>query len=152
MDAAFLNPVWIWLAIGAGLLAVEVSTGSGYLLWASAAAGVVAGVHAVGLDPGWAGDLVLFAVLAIAATFASKRLWPHKATSPPDPLNDSDARLVGREARVVSAFQHAHGRVFVDGKEWAADLVDGGPAPGDGGRVQVLGVIGGSRLRVRALS
>ena len=32
------HPMWVWLAVGALLLAAEVATGSGYLLWPAASA------------------------------------------------------------------------------------------------------------------
>jgi membrane protein implicated in regulation of membrane protease activity len=62
-------------------------------------------------------------------------------------INDTVTRLVGREGRAVSAFQGRSGRVFVDGKEWAAEL-DDGEALDAGSRVKVTGVEG-AHLRVR---
>ena len=41
------------------------------------------------------------------------------------------------------------GRVMIDGKEWAAEL-DGGGALAAGADVEVIGLSGGSRLRVKA--
>lgn len=144
------SPTWLWLAVAAGLLAVEVATGSGYLLWACASAGVVAVLEALGLRLGWAGDVVVFAVLAIASTAAARRFWPRRPPALGDEINDAEAQLIGREGRAVTAFHDAHGRVFVDGKEWAADGDPETPLPA-GARVRVLMVIGGSKLRVRAV-
>lgn len=149
--AMFASPLWLWLAASAGILAAEVATGSGYLLWASASAGVVAVLAGLGIElGGWGGQLVLFAVLAITSTFAARRLWPRARPAEGDLINDTPARLVGRHGRAVTAFDDAHGRVFVDGKEWAADAEAAGPLE-PGARVEVLGVVGGSRLRVRAV-
>lgn len=151
MDASlFTDPLWVWLAVAAAILSVEVATGSGYLLWASASAGVVAVLHGLGLRLGWGGEVVVFAVLAIGSTLAARRFWPRRPPSPGDDINDADARLVGREGRAVAAFHDTHGRVFVDGKEWAADAESASPLPA-GGRVEVLSVLSGSRLQVRGL-
>jgi membrane protein implicated in regulation of membrane protease activity len=49
----------------------------------------------------------------------------------------------------VSAFQGGDGRVLIDGKEWAAEL-DGGETLAAGAEVEVTGLSGGSRLRVKA--
>ncbi len=38
-DFYLSHPLWIWAALGAGLLAIEVAAGSGWLLWPAAAAG-----------------------------------------------------------------------------------------------------------------
>ena len=35
------DPFWLWLVVGAVVLAVEVATGTGWLLWAAVAAGAV---------------------------------------------------------------------------------------------------------------
>lgn len=146
----FTDPLWVWLAIAAAILAAEVATGSGYLLWASASAGVVAVLHGLGLRLGWGGEVVVFAVLAISSTLAARRFSPRRPPALGDDINDADARLVGREGRAVAAFHNAHGRVFVDGTEWAADS-DPDTALPAGARVRVLMVVGGSRLRVRAV-
>lgn len=147
----FASPLWLWLAAAAGILAAEVATGSGYLLWASASAGVVAVLAGFGVTlGGWGGQLVLFAVLAIGSTMAARRFLPRARPAMGDVINDAAARLVGREGRAVTPFTDTYGRVFVDGKEWAADAEPGASLDA-GARVEVLGVVGGSRLRVKAV-
>ena len=47
----------------------------------------------------------------------------------------------------MGAFQHRAGRVFIDGKEWAAELDDGEVLEA-GASVEVVGVQGGC-LKVR---
>ena len=118
------QPGWAWLALAAALLASEAATGSGYLLWPAASAGAVGLLLLAGAPLGPAAQVMLFAAATLALTLAARRWWPRRARrdGPPD-LNDTGARLVGHEGRVV-----ADGRVFVDGKEWAAEW-DGGAAP-----------------------
>ena len=48
-----------------------------------------------------------------------------------------------------AAFKAGLGRVFVDGKEWAAEL-DGGGDLAPKSKVHVLEILGGARLKVRA--
>lgn len=141
------HPVWIWIAIGAALLAVEVATGSGWLLWPAAAAGIVAvAVAFAGLDLSQAA--LVFALLTISLALLARRYLPKSLLShPPHDINDNVARLVGHQGRAVAAFQGRSGRVFIDGKEWAAEL-DDGEALEAGSMVEVTGVTG-ARLRVR---
>jgi membrane protein implicated in regulation of membrane protease activity len=122
---AFLasHPVLAWLGVAAILLAIEVATGTGWLLWAAGSSAVVC-VALLGLPLSLPLQLVLFAVLATASSLLGRRLLPphpHGA----DDINDNAARLIGRQARVVAAFEGGRGRVAIDGKEWAAVLVGG---------------------------
>ena len=74
--------------------------------------------------------------------------WAGRIRRGHDP-NDPLTRLIGHQGEAASAFEGGRGRVFVDGKEWAAELVGDGPiAPG--GRVEVVALVGGARLKVRA--
>jgi membrane protein implicated in regulation of membrane protease activity len=141
------HPVWIWIALGAALLAVEVATGSGWLLWPAASAGIVAlAVAFAGLDLSQA--VLVFALLTISLALLARRYLPKSLTRhPPHDINDNIARLVGHHGRVVAPFEGRSGRVFIDGKEWAAEL-DEGEAPQAGARVEVTGVAG-AHLRVR---
>jgi membrane protein implicated in regulation of membrane protease activity len=145
----FFHPFWIWLAVAAVLLALELATGSGYLLWPSASAGVVAVLTLFGVRLGWAGEAVLFAALTIASTYLAKRYFPRRLPSKGPDLNDARARLVGHEGHAVTGFSEGRGRVFVEGKEWAAEL-DGSAPPIPGERVRVIDVLGGAKLRVRS--
>jgi membrane protein implicated in regulation of membrane protease activity len=141
------HPFWVWIALAGALLAVEVATGSGWMLWPSGSAAVV-GVLVVyaGLSPGQA--VLVFALLTISSALLARRYLPkslfHHAAGG---VNDNIGRLVGQEARVVTPFKERCGRVFVDGKEWAAEL-DEGESLEAGARVQVTGVAG-AHLRVR---
>ena len=142
------QPGWGWLAVAALFLAAELATGSGYLLWPSAAAGIVGVLKLVGAPVGIELQLGLFALLTFAGIYGARRLWPGRGhPEPPHDLNDQKQRLIGREGHAVTS---GDGRVFVDGKEWAAELPDGGH-PEPGARVRVTAVLGGARLQVVAL-
>jgi membrane protein implicated in regulation of membrane protease activity len=141
------HPLWIWAALAAALLAVEIVAGSGWLLWPAAAAGVMAVLAGV-WNPSLPLAVLIYAVLTIASTLLARRYLPRSVTHDGDDINDSEARLLGREARVVAPFHDRAGRVFIDGKEWAAEL-EGDAALAAGARVEVTG-IAGARLKVRA--
>ena len=143
----FVNhPFWAWIALAAALLAVEVLSGSGWLLWPAASAGATA------LLAGFAGvrtaeAFAVFAGLTIVSTFVGRRYLARGLGGQGHDINDNIARLVGHEGRAVAAFHDRRGRVFIDGKEWAAELADG-DAPEADARVVVVGVQG-ARLKVR---
>ncbi len=152
MDTAELyalsHPFWAWLAAGALLLVFELMTGSGYLLWPAASAGVVA-VLCLVLSLGGPGQVLVFVALTIVTTYLGRRYLRPAAAMPGPDLNDKVARLIGRSGEVAHPFSHGRGRVFVDGSEWAADA-DGDPPLVKGARVEVVDVLGGGRLKVRA--
>lgn len=141
------QPFWVWAGLGAALLAVEIITGSGWLLWASASAGVTALVVALtGADVPT--TIMVFAGLTMVSTLLARRYLPQTAGAPGDDINDAVGRLVGRQGVAVQAFQGRQGRVSVDGKEWAAQL-EGAEPVAAGAQLEVIEVEG-ARLTVRA--
>lgn len=148
-DLYAAQPFWLWLAIGALLLAVEAAASTEWLLWPAAAAGLVAVVTALGLHMGFVGELGLFAGLTVASTLLSRRLVQRVNPSEQPDINDRDIRLVGQRARVVEAFVDGRGRVFVSGAEWAASIEGSGPPVGDSVIVESAA---GPSLKVRITS
>lgn len=144
-----LYPFWTWLAVAAVLLAMETATGSGYLLWPAGSAGAVA-LITLGVHLGFPLEAVIFALLTVATTILARIYWPPRAKHPGHDLNDRGGRLIGRFGETVGIFAAGQGRVFVDGAEWTAELDDDVAGPPPGARVQVVDVIGGGRLRVKA--
>ena len=141
------HPFWVWIALGAALLAIEVATGSGWMLWPAAAAGIVA-VLVVFAGLSLSQAALVFALLTISLALLARRYLPKSVfRHATNDINDNVARLVGHQGRVVAAFQGRSGRVFIDGKEWAAEL-DEGEGLEAGSRVEVTGVAG-AHLRVR---
>jgi membrane protein implicated in regulation of membrane protease activity len=87
-------------------------------------------------------------VAAVVFTYLGRRFLRPAPKGDGD-INDPTPRLVGREGEAVSAFKAGLGRVFVDGKEWAAEL-DGGGDLAPQSKIHVLEILGGARLKVRA--
>lgn len=142
------QPGWGWLAVAALFLAGELVTGSGYLLWPSSSAAIVGVLALLGAPLSLPVQVVLFAALTIAATYAARRWLPHRtAAEASGDINDTRRRLIGHEGEGIAA---GEGRVFVDGKEWSAEL-DDGSAPHPGQKVRVVAVLGGARLKVAAI-
>ena len=140
------HPLWIWGGLAATLLAVEVLTGSGWLLWVAASAGVTGLVVTLaGTD--FTTTVLIFAALTLISTLAVRRYLPRAETASGQDINDYAGRLVGHRGSAVSAFAAGAGRVSVDGKEWAAQLDDGGVLD-IGALVEITG-IDGSQLKVR---
>jgi membrane protein implicated in regulation of membrane protease activity len=143
----FDHPFWVWMAIGALFLAIEVATGSGYLLWPAGAAAVMALINLAGLRLGLPAELALFAGLTLVSTLTAKRYLPKGIHTGPD-INDPMLRLVGRKGVATASFLDGRGRVAVDGKDWAAELEEGFAIEA-GAPVVIDGVVDGARLRVR---
>ena len=136
-----------WLAVGAVFLIVELLTGSGWLLWPAGSAALTA---AAALAPriGLEGQAALFAGLTIVTTLVGRR-FVNRAPRGSRDVNDAGIRVIGLSGVAATPFEDGRGRVFVDGKEWSAEL-DGDGAVAPGGRVRVIALVGGARLKVRA--
>ncbi|HEY0437774.1 MAG TPA: NfeD family protein [Phenylobacterium sp.] len=144
-----MHGFWIWVALAAAMLAIEVITGSGWLLWpAGSAAAVALLVRFAGVSLEAA--VLTFAILTIVTTLLARRFLPQGWFGRHgQDINDNVGRLIGHHGRTVAAFRNRAGRVFIDGKEWAAEL-DEGEALEAGARVEVTGVAGAA-LRVRGV-
>ena len=139
------NPLWTWMIVAGVLLAVEVATGSGWLLWPAACAAVTALVAPI-LPGGLPAEIALFSLLTIASTLLARRFLPEGRLHPGRDINDRTGDLVGKRGRVTGVFIEGSGRVLVDGAEWEAESDGDLPM---GGSVEVVSVLGGARLSVR---
>lgn len=145
MDWLLQHPFALWIAAAGALLAVEVGTGSGWLLWPAGAAAVTALLSpALALSPSM--QAVIFAILTIVTTLVGRRFFPHGPVTAD--INDNSARLAGQSGVAAGDFHEGRGRVFVDGKEWAAEL-EGAGALASGMKIVVVAVQG-ARLTVRS--
>lgn len=138
MELSGLEAHWWWL-LGAALLGIlEIFFPGVFLIWMAAAAAVT-GI-AVALTPlPVAIQLILFALLAIAAVYAGRRYYERNPVPSSDPLlNDRTARLVGQRVTVVKAITHGEGRVRVGDSVWAAS----GPDAEEGSTMVVTGAHG----------
>ena len=148
IDLFATHAFWAWMAAAAALLAVEMLTGTGYLLWPAASAGVIAFVTLVSpTDPPI--DALAFALLTIVSTIIGRRFFPHPFRHDGPDINDRAGRLIGRTGEVVQAFEAGIGRAFVDGTEWAAEMADGAEPAAVGSRIEVVEVLGAARLKVK---
>ena len=147
IDLHAAQPFWIWLALGVVLLAIEAAFSTEWLLWPAVSAGVVAVVTALGLPLGLIGEVLLFAVLTVAATLLSRRLIQRVNPSDSPDINARDSRLIGQRAQVIQAFVDGRGRVFVSGAEWVAEIDGASPLAGESVIVEGFD---GPKLRVRA--
>lgn len=142
-------PFWDWAGLAALLLALEVTTATGYLLWPAASAAAVAVIQLFA-RPGAIIDILAFAVLTLASTLAARRLLPRRLRQPGPDINDRAHSLIGQSGRVVAPFAEGRGRVFVGGAEWSAEIDQAAAAPEPGRTVKVVDVVGGGRLKVEA--
>jgi membrane protein implicated in regulation of membrane protease activity len=146
-DLIATHPFWAWMALGAAFLAVEVATGSGWLLWPAGSAALTAFATLIWPLSGPVA-VALFGVLTIITTYIGRRFIRGNPAARSD-VNDPLSRIVGHRGEAVVAFDGEDGRVFVDGKEWSAVLDGPGPLAA-GTKVEVIEVLGGARLKVRA--
>jgi membrane protein implicated in regulation of membrane protease activity len=91
--------------------------------------------------------VLVFAVLTAVSTLLARRYLPRSVAADGGDINDNVGRLVGHRGTAVATFAGRAGRVFIDGKEWAAELAEG-EALDAGASVEVVGV-SGARLQVR---
>ncbi|MBU4435335.1 MAG: NfeD family protein [Alphaproteobacteria bacterium] len=145
-DMYAAQPFWVWLALGVVLLAVEAAFSTEWLLWPAVSAGVVAVMTALGLRLGFGVEVLIFGVLTVVLTVASRRLIQRVNPDDHPDINARDIRLVGERARVTHAFVDGRGRVFVSGAEWSAEIEGAAPAVGESVIVEDAS---GSRLKVR---
>jgi hypothetical protein len=138
MDWLLMHPLALWLAIGGVLLAIEVATGSGWLLWPAASAAMM-GVLGLVVRLELNAQIMVFAVLTIATTLAGRSFFPRVGHG--HDINDTRSRLAGLDGVAAGDFREGRGRVFVDGKEWAAQL-DGSGALASGMKVIVVSADG----------
>jgi len=140
----FLNGAspWWWVALGVALGVVEMATMSFFLIWPALAALAIAGLLAA--SPGVSGEvqIAVFAVLAVALTFAGRSLLHRSEARNPqaDGLNNRAALMVGRHA-VVQEYTGPEGAVTIDGVRWHAVWPAGGKAK-PGATVKISGAEG----------
>jgi membrane protein implicated in regulation of membrane protease activity len=147
-DLMIDHALWAWLALGAVFLMFELVTGSGWMLWpagAAAGTGALTGIAHLSL----AGQATTFAIGLALATYLGRRLIVRPSAGQGPDVNDTRARLIGHHGEATCAFLEGRGRVFVDGKEWPAELV-GAPALTTGDRIEVVALKGGAHLKVRS--
>ena len=168
------NPFWIWLAVGAIFIALDIVFGTSKLIWAGVGATALAFINLADVHLGAPAEVGVFALAAIGGAIVSSAPWkskpfasvsrtrplaPVKQAKPIQPDADEETpvagadrtgRLIGRIGRTTGEFANGVGRVWIDGSEWGAEL-DGEEILPPETPVRVMGVTGGVRLQVRGL-
>ena len=134
---AFLNGIspWWWIAFAILLGIVEVLTFSFFLIWPALAAFAVGIVLWIAPELSGAGQVLIFAVLAVLFTVAGRYYTVGRPTVSEKPaLNSRSAQLIGQRAVVIDGFEAGRpGSVEVGGVRWRAVLAKDAdvPQPGD---------------------
>jgi membrane-bound serine protease (ClpP class) len=136
--------VWIIVAIGVGLLLVELLAPTGGVLAVLGAAGLVAaGIVALGEDSDLSDylgpALITVGVLSLitALVIGRKVLAAHVE----QPVRTGWEELVGREAVVREPLDPV-GQIWVEGALWRARVGQDAPAAHEGSRVRIEGLDG----------
>lgn len=144
MESLSVFGLWGWFILAGLLLLGELMVPGAYLIWLGCAA-LATGLLAPWLDMGWQGQVVVFAVLGLAAAITARLLLPPSRQTSDHPfLNRRVEALVGQSFVLAEPITGGHGRVRVDDTVWR---VAGEDCPA-GGRVVVTGVEG-TTLQVR---
>ncbi|MDX3901606.1 MAG: NfeD family protein [Sphingobium sp.] len=130
-----LDTHWWWMIFAVMLGIGEIILPGIFLIWIAVAAAAT-GLASFLLPIGTAGQLILFALLCLVATWAGRRWYAGNPVASQDPLlNDRTARLIGEIVTVVEPIEGGRGRVKVDDGVWSARGAD---APA-GARVRITG-------------
>jgi inner membrane protein len=132
---------WNWLIAGFVLMALELLAPGIFLFWLGLAA-LMVGLLSFAIDPSWQAQLLMFALLAVAAVPA----WRHFARSAgsrsqSNPfLNRRTEAMVGREFILDKPIVDGTGTVRIDDTIWRV----AGPDAPAGSRVRVVQADGAS--------
>ncbi|MGE4324208.1 MAG: NfeD family protein [Sphingobium sp.] len=130
---ALLEDHWWWLVFAALLGIGEIVIPGVFLIWIAVAAALT-GLAALTLPLGIPEQILVFALLCIAAVWGGRRWYAANPVASQDPmLNDRTARLVGETVTVVETITGGEGRVKVGDSVWTAH----GPDAAVGERVRI---------------
>jgi membrane protein implicated in regulation of membrane protease activity len=131
---------WGWLVLALVLMGLEVAAPGVFLFWLGLA-GLLVGLLSFVVTMSWEIQLVLFAVLALAAVPVWRRLAKAHSSAPgQDFLNRRSDALVGRIFTLEKPIQDGVGTVRVDDTIWRV----AGPDAPAGSRVKVVRADGAS--------
>ncbi len=139
---------WHWWVLGLLLLVAEVLTPGTFFMWIGAAAFVTG--FAAWVLPGlsWPGEIVLFALLSLAAVAVWFRFRPMRRSDDADNgLNQRGRQLVGRELTLVSDIVNGVGQARLHDSVWRVS----GPDLASGSRVRVVAT-DGATLKIKPVA
>lgn len=143
MTAFDFFTAWGWLALGMGLLVLELLAPGVFFLWLAAAAGVTGLVVLAFPAMAWQGQLVLFGVLAVVAVILGNRLRRQVPASDHPVLNRRGEQYRGRRFTLEAPIVNGQGKLKVDDTTWKV----AGPDLPAGTTVVVTG-LDGTQLKV----
>lgn len=133
---------WHWWVLGILLLLLEVAAPGTFFLWMAVATGVVGFVILFAPDLAWEYQVLLFAVLSVAAIAAWRVYLRRSPTETDEPLlNRRGAQYVGKVFVLDSEMRLGRGKIHVDDTTWRAVCDEGDDLPA-GTRVTVVEVDG----------
>ncbi len=137
---------WNWLIFGIILMGLEVLAPGVFLFWLGLAA-LLVGLLSFVVQPSWQLQILMFAIVAIAAVPIWRRIarGGARATSDSPFLNRRAQALVGRVFTLEKPIVDGSGTVRIDDTVWRV----AGPDAPAGSRVRIVGADGPS-LRVAA--
>ncbi|MEM6680486.1 MAG: NfeD family protein [Pseudomonadota bacterium] len=153
---AFLDGIspWWWVALGIALGAVEVLTGTTFLLGPMAAALAVAAVLLAYPELDGALQIGLFGAAMLVGTVIAwiftRRARRRAAEGGGSALNRRGQAIEGRVAPISGPFEAGIGSVTVDGVVWRARLVDGRTSLPEGTTTLRIAGVDGATLLVEA--
>ena len=138
--------VYVWLAITAAAVFIEMATMSLVSIWC--AIGALVTLFAAYYGMPFPSQLLLFIGVSIAVAALVRPLA--KCFADPKKVPTNADRILGMEARVTEDIDNARpsGAVYVDGKTWTARSADGGTIPA--GETVEVAWMEGVKLIVRA--
>jgi hypothetical protein len=130
---------WHWWVLAVLLIVIEILAPGTFFLWLGLAAGVVGLLLLAFPAMGWQLQVLIFAVLAVAAIYAG-RAWlkRHPIETADTGLNRRADALVGQVYELAEAIRAGRGAVKVGDTVWRAE----GPDLPAGSRVRVTAVAG----------
>ncbi|MEC9364308.1 MAG: NfeD family protein [Pseudomonadota bacterium] len=138
---------WHWLALGFGLLVLEMFLPTGFIfLWVGAAAVVVGALSWIVPGLGWEAEFILWGALSVAAVLVWRKLKPMSFESEQPSLNRRGHSYVGRTFTLNEPMVNGVGKLRVDDSQWRIIGLD---APA-GTRVRVVET-DGATLKVEKL-
>ncbi len=141
---------WVWWILGLVLLAAELALPGVFLVWIGIAA-LATGILSLALWEAsywtWQLQVLVFAALAILATFLGRRYLAGTDNNASDEplLNQRTASLVGRTATLQEPIVNGRGRIRLDDTFWSVK----GPDLPVGATVEVVEAGTGAPLSIR---
>lgn len=121
------DPHWAWLALGLVLAVGEMTIPGVFLIWMAGAA-VITGLVTWVVPLSVPLQVVLFAVLSMAAVFIGRNWLRANPIIAADPMmNDRGGRAVGETVLVTTVIEGGEGRVKLGDSEWIAKGPDAEP-------------------------